>query len=85
LYLGGIKKNELYHSHIGHFNEKGALKWEYTNKVNGLISSWDWTEISKTSRKIKYQIHNKIAIRKIESLGVLSGAHNLQTQGIKLR
>ncbi len=84
LYFGGLKNNELNQSHIGHFNEKGALKWEVTNKVNGLVSSWDWTEIQATSRKLKYQIHNKLATRKSESLGVLSGADKLETQGIKL-
>ncbi|HLO43420.1 MAG TPA: hypothetical protein VK175_03735 [Leadbetterella sp.] len=85
LYFGGIKNYELNHSHIGHFNEKEALKWEETNKVNGLVSSWDWTEIQATSRKLKYQIHNKLATRKIESFGILSGADKLETQGIKLR
>lgn len=28
LYFGGLKNNELHQSHIGHFNEKGALKWQ---------------------------------------------------------
>jgi hypothetical protein len=85
LYFGGLKNNELKHSHIGHFNEKGALKWDETNNVNGLVSSWDWTEIQATSRKLKYQIHNKLATRKIGSFGVLSGADKLEKQGIKLR
>ena len=85
LYFGGLKNNELNQSHIGHFNEKGALKWEETNKVNGLISSWDWAEIQATSRKLKYYIHNKLATRKIKSFGILSGADKLETEGIKLR
>jgi hypothetical protein len=83
LYFGGLKNNELNQSHIGHFNEKGALKWEETNKVNGLVSTWDWTEIQNTSRKLKYQIHNKLAISKFEGVGVLHGASNLEKQGIK--
>jgi hypothetical protein len=45
----------------------------------------NWTEIQATSRKLKYQIHNKFATRKIGSFGVLSGADKLETQGIKLR
>lgn len=85
LYFGGLKNNELNQSHIGHFNEKGALKWADTNNVNGLVSSWDWKEIQATSRKLKHQIHNKLATRKIGSLGVLSGADKLETKGIKLR
>ncbi|MBK8344680.1 MAG: hypothetical protein IPL12_16140 [Bacteroidetes bacterium] len=71
LYFGGIRNGELHQSHIGHFNEKGALKWEGTNKTNGLVNLWDWTEIQVTSRKLKYYIHNKLAARKIDSIGVL--------------
>lgn len=85
LFFGGMKNNELKHSHIGHFNENGALKWEDTNKINGLVNSWDWTEIQVSSRKLKYQIHNKLATTKIGSLGVLQGAEKLEMQGIKLR
>ncbi|MFZ1632245.1 MAG: hypothetical protein WAT43_00120 [Chitinophagales bacterium] len=83
LYFGGIRNGELYQSHIGHFNEKGALKWEGTNKTNGLVNLWDWTEIQVTSRKLKYYIHNKLAARKIGSFGVLPGADKLEQQGIK--
>lgn len=85
LYFGGLKNNELHQSHIGHFNEKGALKWEDINNVNGLVSLWDWREIQSTSRKLKYQISNKLATRNIGSLGVLTGADSLEKQGIKLR
>lgn len=85
LYFGGIKNNELNQSHIGHQSEKRALAWEDISNVNGRVSSWDWTEIQVTSRKLKYQIHNKLATRKIGSLGVLSGADKLETQGLKLR
>ena len=85
LYFGGLKNNELRHSHIGHSSEKRALIWEDINHSNGLVNSWDWTEIQVTSRKLKYQIHNKLATRKIGSFGVLSGANQLEIQGIKLR
>lgn len=85
LYFGGLKNNELKSSHIGHYNEKGAVKWEGSYYANELVSSWDWTEIQVTSRKLKYQIHNKLATRKIGSLGVLSGADKFEKQGIKLR
>lgn len=85
LFFGGLKNNELNHSHIGHFNEKGALQWEDVNTANGHVSSWDWTEIQVTSRKLKYHIHNKLATRKIGSFGILRGADKLETQGIKLR
>jgi len=85
LYFGGLQNNILHHSHIGHFNEKGALKWESTNKLNGKVINWDWKEIEKTSRQIKFQIQQKLSIRKIGSYAVLSGADKLENQGIELR
>jgi len=85
LYFGGLKNNELRHSHIGHFNEKEALKQEDFHITNELVSSWDWKEIQATSRKLKYEIHNKLATRKIGSFGLLSGADQLEAQGLKLR
>ena len=85
LYFGGLKDNELNQSHIGHFNEKGAYKWEESNSLNGKVSAWDWTEIQTSSRKLKYQIHNKLAMRKIGSLSVLEGADNLAKQGVAFR
>jgi len=85
LYFGGLKNNELNQSHIGHFNEAGALKNEGVNKFNGNVSSWDWTEIQTTSRKLKHQIHNKLAKRKIGSFGVLPGADRLEKEGVKFR
>jgi hypothetical protein len=85
LYFGGIKNNELNQSHIGHFNEKGALQWEDSNSINGLVNNWDWKEINKASRKLKYQIHSKMAIRKIGSFGVLREADKLEKQGTSFR
>lgn len=84
LYFGGLKNNEIRRSHIGHFNEKGAYKWENTNPVEGLVSAWDWKEIEITSRKLKYFIHNKLASRKIGSFGILPEADKLLASGIKL-
>jgi len=85
LYFGGIKNNELSQSHIGHFNKSGALKNENSTAFNGKVNDWDWTEIQKTSRKLKNQIQNKLATRKIGNIGVLSGADKLEQLGIKLR
>jgi hypothetical protein len=84
LYFGGLSNSQLNHSHIGHFNEKGALKWEQTNRFNGHVSDWDWTEIQITSRKLKHQIHNKMATKQIGSFGVLKGAEQLEKLGIRL-
>jgi hypothetical protein len=85
LYFGGLKNNELNQSHIGHFNEKGALERESSNKFNGKVSNWDWTEIQKSSRRIKSYIHSKLSVRKIGSMEVLTGADRLEQQGVLLR
>ena len=71
-------------SHIGHFNQKGALRWEDINLINGKVNKWDWAEIEKTSRKLKYHIHNKLAVKKMGSRGILKGAEALQNEGFKL-
>lgn len=85
LYFGGLKNNELNQSHIGHFNEKGALVNEALNNFNGKVGDWDWAEIQTSSRKLKYYIHNKLAIKKVGRFGVLSGAGRLEKEGVKLR
>lgn len=82
LYFDGVRNNQLSHSHIGHFNEKGAAKLE-SNPFDK-TSNWDWNEIKKTSNKLKYHIHNKLAVSKMGSSGVLAGAKELQLNGIKL-
>lgn len=85
LYLGGLKNNELNQSHIGHFTEKQALKWEGANPFNGPVKNWAWSEIQQTSQKLRSQIHNKMAIRKLNNFGILEGADKLEKAGIKLR
>jgi len=85
LYFGGVKNNELYRSHIGHQSQKRAMTWESNNGGLGSVSKWDWSEVEKVARGLKYQIHNKMTKRKIESIGVLVGADKLEEQGIKFR
>jgi hypothetical protein len=85
LYFGGLRNNELNQSHIGHFTEKGALKWEGTNSINGKVSNWAWAEIQLTSKKLKRHIHNKVAKRKIGSTDILPGADILEKTGTRLR
>lgn len=72
LYFGGVENNRLHTSHIGHFNEKRV----------GV--EWDWKEIKSTSSKLKYYIHQKMAVRKLGSSGILSGAERLNQRGIQL-
>lgn len=83
LYFGGIKNQSLNQSHIGHFNEKGALKNEFPNHFNGKVNQWNWKEISKTSRMLKYQIHNRLAIDKIGSVGIMKEANEMRINKIE--
>lgn len=82
LYFGGVEKHKLNQSHIGSFTEKGALSKETIPSINGQVKNWNWKEIESTFRKLKYQIHNKMAVRKIDSLGILKGADKLEKNGI---
>ena len=84
LYFEELKKNTLKYSHLGHFNQKGALGLEGTNNFMGKADNWNWKLIEKISRKLKYHIHNKLAVRKIGSFGILPGADTLEKAGIKL-
>lgn len=85
LYFGGLNNNILSLSHIGHFSEKDAAKWEGTNKFNGNIKDWDWKEVQATSKKLKQYIHNYLTGEKLGSTDVLLGASKLHEQGIELR
>ena len=85
LYFGGVKNSELNRSHIGHQSQKRAIAWETNHLDLGPVSKWDWDEVEKVAHGLKHQIHNKMTKRKIESVGVLAGAHKLEEQGIKFR
>ncbi|MBJ2175555.1 hypothetical protein JBL43_14985 [Aureibaculum sp. A20] len=84
LHFGGLKKNRLHRSSIGHFNEKGALRIETSNHINGKVTDWNWKDISKISRKLKYQIDKKMTVEKISSYGVLAAAYKLKENGSEL-
>jgi hypothetical protein len=85
LYFGGLKKNELYQSHIGHLTEKKALQLEHSDILEYKTNQWDWRVIEQTSRKLKYHIHNKLSIRKLGSLGIMEGADQLTKKGVTFR
>lgn len=84
LYFEQLKTDTLGYSHLGHFNQKGALGREGVNNFMGKADSWDWKIIEQASRKLKYHIHNKLAVRKVGSFGILPGADTLEKTGIKL-
>ncbi len=71
-------------SHIGHFNKKGALSKEEANKSYGKVDMWDWKEIEKTSRMLKYHIDKKLAVKRIKTCGILRCAEILCEQGVDL-
>jgi len=85
LYFGGIQNNVLHHSHIGHQSLKRAMAWEHTGPTLGKVADWNWNEVNSTSRKLKYHIHNKMAVRKIGSLDILKGAEKLNGSGTILQ
>jgi len=85
LYLRGVNGAYLSHSHIGHFNKKGALKWEGINLTNGKVGLWDWKAIQKVSSHLKYQLDKKFSVKRIGSFGVLKGAEELEKQGFILK
>lgn len=85
LYFNAIRKMELEASHLGHFNEKGARKWESYWENGDRVDDWNWTEIQKTSRKIQYHIRSRLSVAKIGSRGLLPGAATLQASGVVLR
>ncbi|GAA4025455.1 hypothetical protein GCM10022409_06770 [Hymenobacter glaciei] len=84
LYLGGCQKNNLHHSHIGHFNEKGALGRVDDDKELAEVKRWNWKEIASTSGRLRRQI-GKMAVGKFDGMDVLPGADALSKSGIELR
>ena len=84
LSFGGLDKNRLHPSSISHFNEKGALRKETSNHINGKVSDWNWKEISRVSRKLKYHIEKKLIVEKINHFGILKTAYNSKENGIEL-
>lgn len=85
LYFYGVTKNGLSPSHIGHFEERGAFAREGIPDFMGCAGDWDWSEIRRTSRKLKYHIQTKLAGGKVsatDSRDVLPGAKKLFDSGI---
>jgi hypothetical protein len=80
----GLTQTTLHKSHIGHFSKKGARGWEDINVTNGKASQWDWKEIEKSSRQLKYYIDKKLAVKRIGTFGILRGAELLEKEGIAL-
>ena len=84
LNFGGLSNNILFHSHIGHFTQKGASKWDTPDNFKGPTDKWNWTEINSTSALLKSHISKNMAVRKVNTFAVLPGADTLFDAGIKL-
>ncbi|MBO2011434.1 hypothetical protein [Hymenobacter negativus] len=84
LYLGGCQRNNLHHSNIGHFNERGALGRADDDKELAEVKRWNWKEIVSTPGRLRRQI-SKMAVRKFDGMDVLPGADALSKSGVALR
>ncbi|ODB99862.1 hypothetical protein A3197_05555 [Candidatus Thiodiazotropha endoloripes] len=73
LYLGGISKAGIIHSHTNHNSEKRAEKWASTYDELGAVSSWDWKVVNQVSSKLNRYIR-KISVLKLNSRPVLPEA-----------
>ncbi|MGI4875078.1 MAG: hypothetical protein ACRYFX_28320 [Janthinobacterium lividum] len=83
LYFGGEQNGILHHSHLGNWSERGALA-AADKQDEAEITSWNWREINRVSRQIRYFIHQKMAVAKLGSLGILPDAQEQIAQGIAL-
>ena len=73
LYLGGISKAGVIHSHSNHNSEKRAQKWASTHEELDEVSSWDWREVNRVSRQLNRHIQ-KMAATKMGSRPILPEA-----------
>lgn len=78
LYLGGIHEQVITHSHFGHFEEKGALKWGHQSGVN-------WDALKKLSNKICYNIRSRLGVAKVPGRPVLAEALSFVQSGYVLK
>jgi hypothetical protein len=68
LYFYGPSKRGLGPSHIGHFEERGAYSRESLYEEMGKASEWDWREIRRTSRALKYHIQKRLSVSKVSRI-----------------
>jgi hypothetical protein len=49
------------------------------------VSAWDWDELERVSRKMRYHLRQRLGVAKLGSAAVLPEAEALQAQGFELR
>lgn len=84
LFFGGIEKDHLNVSTLGHLSKADALLWESTNTFTGRVSQWNWQQIRSTMSHIKKKIHNEMAVKRVGKIDILAGAAALEKNGIQL-
>lgn len=85
LYFHFPRKVRLSPSHIGHFEERGAYaRRDFAPQDK--VAAWDWFEIRRTSRRLKYHIQKHLAVEKVSDLDsrdILPGALSQFRSGVK--
>ena len=84
LYFDYPRKTGLSPSHIGHLEERGAYSRAGVDH-RAEVAEWDWTEIRRTSGKLRYQIQRRLAVEKVSDLdtrNILPGAHSQFASGV---
>jgi len=88
LYLGTENENEIWPSHFGHFNQRGAeglsAMGPSVSRNPGTAADWNWPLLLKISRRIQYSIRSRFSELKVRSRPVLRDAARLYSSGCKL-
>lgn len=84
LYFRYPQKAGLSPSHIGHLEERGAFaRQDFAPQDK--VANWNWAEIRRTSRKLRYHIQKRLAVAKVsdtDTRDILPGAQELFRTGI---
>jgi hypothetical protein len=83
LYLSGSQGGLIRLSHTNHNSETRARSWERTHPELGLVSAWDWREVSRASSRLNRHIRRS-AVAKSGSRVVLPEAATRAAQGVEL-
>ena len=81
LSLRGVREGALPPSHTNHNTEARALKWAPTYPDSPPVAEWDFTEVTKVSRRINTHIRDTLAVARTGSRLILAGAQALLQSG----
>ncbi len=77
LSLRGVREGALPPSHTNHNTEVRALKWEPSYPHFPPLAEWDFTEVTRVSRRINTYIRDTLAVARSGSRPILAGAQAL--------